>query len=1522
MRRKRLPRRPDVRLFARQNLGETPLRADLFSIEQLTNHARTIAEEHRVCIKAAGNRLLARLDENRIILQEYHRATVRADPARCITPAAEWLLDNFYLIEEQIQTARRHLPRNYSRELPRLLAGPFEKLPRVYALALELISHVDAQVDLDYLRAFVAAYQTVNPLNLGELWAVPIMLRLGLIENLRRITARLGAGRQERDLADFWANQVEHMLENDPANLITVVGDMARAGVPTSSPFIAEFCQRLAKLPPTVQVARDWIEQRLGERGLSIEQCILSESQNQAADQVSISHTITSLRVLDAIAWEEFVEEASVVNHTLGNDPADMYQRSDFATRDSYRHSIEKIARHSAMLENEVAWKAIELSELAARENGRDDRSAHVGYYLVGKGRPKLEAAVQVAWPWRMRIEHCIRRFPLAFYLGGIGSLLGLSLLWLLGQTRGLEISGWKLIFTISASLVCLSQAAVALMNWLSMLLIKPHPLPRLDFSSGIPAEYRTMVVVPTILNSACGTGHLVEAMELHYLANRDPRIQFALLTDFCDARDEKMLGDEPLIEQLGQAVEALNQKYATERPNLFFLFHRPRRWNEAEGVWMGYERKRGKLAEFNDLLRGRGQERFSHIVGDTSNLGEIRFVITLDTDTQLPRDAARRLVGTLAHPLNRPKFQAGKEIVSEGYGILQPRVAVRLASAGRSWFVRLFAGDCGIDPYTRTVSDVYQDLFQEGSFIGKGIYDVDAFERAVHGRFPENRVLSHDLIESVHARSALVSDVEFYEDHPSRYNADANRRHRWVRGDWQIAQWLLPRVPGPEVERIANPISWLSRWKLFDNLRRSLVPTALILLVLGDWVVLPGWNGLGQLIALMVILLPAVLSILGELFNPPEQCPLPLHLRSTAKALGRQFAQAAFAVAVLPYDAYLSLDAIGRTLVRSLLTGKRLLEWQTSSEVERNARTDLAGFYATMWIAPVFCAAAGALLLATRPEHLPYAVPLLTSWIIGPWIAWWISQPISKPALELTDKQLAFLGRTARRTWRFFETFATAEENWLPPDNFQEHPTPKVAARTSPTNMGLALLANLTACDFGYLSVGQFIERTRNALTTMQRLERHRGHFFNWYDTRTLQPLSPNYVSTVDSGNLAGHLLVLSAGLTECAGRNILGPEVFRGLRDTLGVLHELMGDAPALEHLTKMVAIPPDDLMLGYTLLQEFGRQAAKIHTTIVEASNEVRWWSRALEQCCRKHMEDLIFLAPWLPMLSPPALAGSTNQSAQAIRGVVFQPASGLECRPATPQGASVAEGGIFAQLRVIPSLQQVAELDRSIGAQIEALQDPSEAGAHENAMRLGDLLAAVREGSRHARERIQLLGSADRQANELAAMDFSFLYDADRDLFTIGYNVNEHRRDASFYDLLASESRLGSYVAIAQGQVPQKHWFSLGRLLSSSHGEAVLVSWSGSMFEYLMPWLVMPTFDNTLLDQSCKAAVRAQIEYGQLRGIPWGVSESGYNLTDAQLNYQYPGIWGAWAGLQTRAWRGHGDRAVCLGDGTDG
>ena len=1409
---------------------EPPLRAALFSTEQMAQHGVRLASTHELSTQRAPDQLLSRLAANESRLNDTcSQLTAAVVANHRITPAGEWLLDNFYLVEEQIRTARRHLPKGYSRELPSLAAGSSAGLPRVYDIALETIAHGDGRVDPDSLGRFVAAYQSVTPLRLGELWAIPIMLRLALIENLRRVAAHIFAGRTDRNLAVAWANKLTEIAHRDPKNLILVIADMARSSPPMSSPFVSELARRLQGQGPALALPLTWIEQRLAESGLSIEQLVRSGNQTQAADQVSISNSIGSLRSLGTMDWREFVETMSVVEQTLCTDPGGAYAAMDFASRDRYRHVIEAVAKANGLSEEAVASRAIELARAGAAQAGAmgdADRTAHVGYYLIDRGLTELENVTLTRHVALAALRRRAGRSPLPLYLGAIALLTALLAA---GLTAGLTagLGTWVLLPLSFLTLLATSQLAVALVNWLATLLASPHSLPRMDYSSGIPAAARTLVVVPTMLTSPRNIETLAEALEVRFLANRDAHLHFGLLTDLRDAAEEVLAEDASLLRLAREQIEALNARYASGGHDIFFLFHRPRCWNPHDRLWMGYERKRGKLADLNALLRSDGNsgnsDGFALVVGATDVLAGVKYVITLDTDTQLPRDAAHQFVGTMAHPLNRPVYDAALRRVSAGYGILQPRMSVSLSGSRQSRYARLHGGEPGIDPYTRVVSDVYQDVFKEGSFIGKGIYDVNAFEQSLKGRFPENRILSHDLLEGCYARAGLLSDVQLYEEYPSRYGADVNRRYRWIRGDWQLAGWLLPWAPGPAGWR-RNPLSALSRWKLFDNLRRSLVPPALTLLLLLGWTMFSS-AAFWTMAVLGILLIPSLLSTLLDVLRKPGDMRPGQHLAAATHAAGQRFLQLGFAVVTLPHEAYYSLDAILRTLARMLITHQRLLEWNPSGDQERVSRSDLSASFRAMGFAPALAVGTASALAVFNPAALFVAGPFLILWLASPAIAWWISRPIARREARLTAEQTRFLGRIARKTWAFFDRFVGPDDHWLPPDNYQEYRAAALAHRTSPTNIGLALLANLSAYDFGYLPAGSLLERTAHTLATMAGMERHRGHFYNWYDTQTLQPLRPAYVSTVDSGNLAGHLLTLRPGLLALLDRPILESRWLDGLGDTLGILEEAAGEAaPAAlaqfrNALESGLASLPLTLASARRLLDHLTARAATLGAAL---GGEAGWWAGELARQSRTLCDELAFLAPW---------SGQVD--------------------------ASIDES------ETIPTLRAMAT----------------------------DRRPHARQGSARALERIAAIERLAAQASALAEMDYSFLYDKASRLLSIGYNVDEQRLDASYYDLLASEVRLCVFVAIAQGQLPQESWFALGRLLTRAGGAPILLSWSGSMFEYLMPQLVMPSYEHTLLDQTAQAAVARQIDYGQQADLPWGISESGYNTVDLHLNYQY-------------------------------
>ncbi len=1458
---------------------EEPLRSELFSSDQMEQHSESLAKTHVISKKKSSDRLLKRLADNEKVLLEVRnlfRESVKENYQ--ITPAGEWLLDNFYMIEEQIRTAKKHLPKIYSEGLPQLANGESAGLPRVYGIVLEIIAHSDGRIDIESLNNFLKPYNAIAPFQLGELWAIPIMLRLALIENLRRVSARVAIDRINRDLADYWAKEMTETVETDSKNLIFVIADMARSNPPLERAFVAEFIRQLRGKGPALAQPLNWVEERLTENGQTSNELVQIENQEQAANQVSVSNSISSLRMLGSIDWRLFVETNSVIDHILREDKN--YPLMDFSTRDNYRQVVEQVAKNSRLPEADVARIAIQLAQESAEKNSADERLAHVGYYLVDEGLPQTEKRANMRLSFVAASRRRLGRFPLVIYIGTI-LLITFGLTAIIAFKAYSDCDNHWLVATMALlSLICASQLAVSLVNFLSTLVVHPKLLPRMGFSSGIPDESRTLVIIPSMLTNAHDTETLVEALEVRFLANKDENLIFGLLTDFTDAHEKDLPGDEALLRLARHKIEALNDKYGyinvssldesestsgdplktpSAKHTKFYLFHRPRKWNANDSIWMGYERKRGKLAELNGLLRGDCKDRFSLIVGEQDLLLNIKYVITLDSDTQLPRESAWKIVGTMAHPLNRAVYNEKKGRVTQGYGILQPRVSISLPDENTTLYARMNGNEPGIDPYTRATSDVYQDLFEEGSFIGKGIYEVDIFEKALKGQFPENRILSHDLVEGCYVRSGLLSDVQLYEKYPVRYDTDIQRRRRWLRGDWQIAAWILPYVPGGNKHWHKNPLSALSRWKISDNIRRSLVPFAFTVFVLLGWTLLHS-TAVWTLYITAIIILPVIISSLWDILRKPKDLILSHHILVSSRSAGSLAIRTLFTMICLPYEAYINSRTIIKTVWRMVFSHKHLLEWMSSHYIERSKQKSLFRSYMFMWIEPFIGIGMFVYLMLSMPVTLDVAGPILFLWIVAPLITWWVSKPLAKSSATLSEESTIFLQRLARKTWGFFEKFVTPEENWLPPDNFQEVPVSVIAHRTSPTNIGLSLLSNLTAYDFGYINSNEFIERTAGAINTMQKLEKYRGHLYNWYDTQSLKPLWPRYISTVDSGNLAGHLLTLRQGILDLPHHKITGPDLLGGIKDTLRVVIERADkkDIPSLNKFRaaheKLFLFEPLSLEEAKHCVEELLRSYSTVINNLqADAESEARWWAIALSRQIQKCMDDLRELAPWL-----------------------FLPVAPFKFK------------NLFAMIR-IPTLRELARIDISVESEVADLHSANNTATENEWLKTFE--SSLTQASKHANERIVLLERLAQQCNELADIEFDFLYDKAKQLLSIGYNMEEHRCDPSFYDLLASEARLTTFVGIAQGKMSQESWFALGRLLTNAGGRPILLSWSGSMFEYLMPLLVMPSYENTLLEQTDGAAVERQIEYGNERSVPWGISESCYNMVDAALNYQY-------------------------------
>ena len=1441
---------------ARDAAGEAPLRAEPFSAAQMAVHGRQLAARHELVRDDAPDRLLARLDANAEALRHACAVLMRAArTAGPLAPAAACLLDHYSLIEEHIRAARRELPPHARRVLPRLANGA----PRAWQLALEAVSHGDGRLERESLARFVAAYQEGAPLKLAELRALPVMLRLALIENLRRLAARVESRRAQRALAQVWAERMVATAGQRPGDLVLLMADMTRRVQPMGAAFVAALARQLEGEGGALAQVLQWLGTRLADEDSGIEAEVQADLDGQAADQASIANSITSLRLLAAVDWREFLETLSTVEQALRLDPCGSYGRMDGATRAQYRSVVERLAHQSGQGETDVASEALALAGAQ-----RATRMRHVGYYLVDAGLPALRARLRMPATPLAALRRAARRRPLLSWLAATGGLTLLFTAALLVHARLagaapalLAVLGFLAAFGASE----LGQALVRLM---AARLATPRPLPRMDFSAGIPADAHTLVVLSALLDTPEHLASQCRALEVHYLANRDPHLRFCLLTDFADAPDETMFGDAELLEQARAAVAALNARYgqacegaAGEAPRTepFLLLHRPRTWSAGEGAWIGRERKRGKLADLNAFLRGGARERFSVVEGGLDGLAAVRYVIVLDAGTRLPRDSARQLVAAMAHPLNRPVLDASGSRVSAGHGLLQPRIAAAIPHESASRYERL----CGSKPSARGAIGLAQDLFGAGVFRGQGIYEVDTFARVLDGRLPDGQVLSHDLLAGCYLRAGLLGEVQLVADVPARYSDEAARRQRRIRGDWQLAGWLRARAPGAGGGREPNRLAPLARWTLFDRLRRSLVAPSLLAALVLCWALLPEpafWTGA----ALAVFFLPAFFGMLVQLADRPHDMLWRQHLANWSQDARTALGHAVTDTAFLPHQAWYSMDAILRSGWRLLVSRRKLLQWRSTRLVRSS--TDVESNWRSMWFAPALAVGTAVLLSFLHPLALFAAAPLLLLWFLSPLLAWWLSLPHPPRGPRLASEQTLFLTGLARRSWRFFETFTGPQGNWLAPHHVQEYPRETVAQRTSPAGIGIGLLAGLGAWDFGFLPQAALLARVRASFDSMALLERHRGHFYQGYDTRTLAPLAPIRIDTCESGSLAAHLLTLAAGLEQMADEPVASARSLAGMRATLRLVEEHAPPALGAALARCAQVLDPDSCRNADTLpgladcLQAASTAASALAAALPEDSDpQLRDWCVRLEEDCRAAHADLLALAPWM---------------------------------------RAVHEYVLDARLTRIPTLRELA-----------ACAPPP--GDDDSAR---SLAALVEEGAAGARDRLDEIARLAHQARDFADMDFGLLYNRDARLLASGYDVGAGRLDADTCGELASEARLASFIGIAQGRLPQEHWFALGRQLGVVGGEQLLLSRHGAMADYLAPLLVMPSWRGTLLDQSCRAAIRVQMDYARRHGVPWGISASACNTVDAALHYQYRNFGVPGAGLE----RGLGEDLV--------
>lgn len=1387
--------------------------------------------------------------------------------------SADWLLENAYTVKQSINEITKNLPEAFFRELHYIDQGSQKGVPVIYPLASRLIATTDGNLTSENIQIFLKAYQSESPLTIGELWALPLVLQIRLLECLVDLTKTVLERVKQNQLADFWANRILNALRREPDKLYPVLTALSK-DMPKPSPYFADqLLIQLSDAETASNAIKSWLQNKVGE---DLAESVHLEQISQTAEQTSLGNVITSLHRIKQMNWREEFEKASIVDNILADEASKIYLKQDFDTRDKYRHVIEKLSKRNKILEWDVAKIAVELTQ-----NAEGPYKDHVGFYLIDSGLKILQNKLEYIPNISERLKSLLIKNEVAFYfLSWIfvaGLLFAFSYSFLSYETHT-PFSLWLLTLL---ALFPLSEGAIQIINFVIAHFSPPSILPKLSIKEEIPAAYRTLVVVPTLLGSEDNVKKEIEKIEIHYLANTSKNLYFALATDCRDADMKETPEDRHLLQIAIDGIRTLNEKYPGK---CFYLFHRPRLFNESEGTWMGWERKRGKLEHLNRFLMGDSEVALDEFLteGDPLNLVDMRYVLTVDSDTQLPKDSVKRLIETLGHPLNAAQINPQTQRLSRGYTIIQPRVSTNYLSANTSWFSRLFSDPSGVDPYSKSVSDIYQDIFEESVYHGKGIYDLKAFHSILSGRFPENQILSHDLLEGAFVRTAFASDIELHDTFPENYVLFCKRQQRWIRGDWQIAGWLHNKIYNAKGILETNPLSFINKWKIFDNLRRSLVPIASVTILLLSWTShSPGpWTTLIAAIITLPVILQTIDIVYASIINRITSVWLDLRKGALRAIVNFIF---------IPHQAWVNLDAIVRALYRTIYSRKHLLQWMTFNIQPDEERQNS---YQQLYTISLSSILIGIILYYAHPESLIYAFPFLIFWIIAPGVCklletkYQLGPDYASDLSPISKQYIRFL---ARKTWRYFDDYTNDESNWLPPDNYQEKLRVEVAYRTSPTNIGFYLMSLISAHKFGYISTLEYLSIQHKVLETLNKLERYEGHFLNWYDIKTLQPLNPRYVSTVDSGNLLASLWTSEEKSKALLKEPVFDLKLFRlGLNDTLELFFEACADAkieielkPLTEAIDQFVeeSILIPELFIAISNLSDVIEKQIKLLEQ-TPANYEVSYWINKLLNQVDQNYYWIEKTLSWASILVDP--------HAEKIlllhpEGVIWK----NEALSKFPSLEDILNRGIPGLIFIFGWVQTLS-LDKLTQEEqewiIAFVTTVNQAFAFADSMK----------------EQVDFSLVELQKTN--TEMNLHFLFNESRKLFAIGYNVSEKRLDSSFYDLLASEARLTSFVAIARGDVPIEHWWALGRPLNQGYGMVLIQSWGGTMFEYLMPVIWCRNYKNTLLDYACKVAVKCQISYAKQRGIPWGISESAYSGLDIHNIYQYRAFGVPYLGLK--------------------
>lgn len=1487
--------------------------------EELEEHARKTAIDHTVSKTIRYNNWpVLNMNENYDFIKSvYKELNNAASKKNAVPPAAEWLLDNFYILDEQAKVVRKDLSGETYLRLPVLKCGPLKGYARIYAIAAELVSHTGGQINERIILNYLNAYQSHSSLSDREIWALPAMIRILLIESIKVICEKLNLTIKEWQLAD---ELIDGVLKSDDMNTLKFIKSIEarlKSSEQISTSFIEHLSYRLRKSGRGYAKLSGTLDDILSKYGSSTSDMCQKEHSIQASYSVSIGNSILSLKYLSSFDWSNIFDEISNVEKALREDES--YILMDSSTRSFYRQRIEELATISRTTEIHIAKEAVKLAKSQNAQNSNDERRKHVGYYLAGNGVEELQNAINYKPTIFRSLASGIKKHAAPIYLGSIILPTVLITYFLMHYTYNLSTRNAFLLsaFTGLIAIIPVSEIVTSLVNWTLCNITKPSTLPRLELKDGIGEELSTLVVIPALLPDEKRVKELISNLERHYLSNKENNLYFALAGDFKDSPDEKSDLDQKIVDAGLTGIRKLNNKYKRDNGvDIFYYFHRHRKFNSIEKKWMGWERKRGALVELNNLLTESCDTSYSIMSCSHDSIPKVNYVLTLDADTIMPIGSAKKLVGIMAHPLNKPVVDEKKKIVVDGYGLIQPHIGFEIESANKTLFSRIYTGQEGINPYACAISDIYQDVFNEGIFTGKGIYDLKIFQKVLNNAIPENRVLSHDLLEGSYLRTGLATDIELVDSFPSSYASYAERMHRWTRGDWQLLPWLRKKIKDKNGNSIKNPLNIISIWKIIDNMRRSLVAPSILLLIISGFSILPGssffWLGL----SLFFIFFPIITSIIDYIASlkmiknrVKRHIPVISGIKASLYQMILQFT-------FLPYQGYLVAEAIITTLYRVFISKKNMLLWVTAADVEKEQKNTVLGFWNKMRVALPIALSVLCFAIIIKPYSAVFTLPLLILWSSSPFIAYSISQIESDESFEISQDDMQDLRVISRKTWRYFEEFINHKNSYLPPDNFQEDPPNGIAYRTSPTNIGLGLMSFLAARDLGYIGTHEFVERTAKTLSTMDKLERWNNHLLNWYDTRTLRPLRPRYVSTVDSGNLVCYLIAFRQGMYDYQKHPIIDKKYLQGIDDTAFLA--------SLESGIKISKLDPIDVFPsdGNNSLITWKRTLEEITSNISGHNTRKSPWLYKLQKMITSLREELDLYFPWIDAIQ--TASKNFAREAQGNPGVIlhsditndydnnssFQELGFEDIKSNNAKGGGLSNRDILrlaedavAKIKISMGPLELAETYNKVIYEIECIMDDCKDKSISGYQWLQDLHSAIYKalGNLNA-----LNGKCESIIEKISSIientSFTPLYDQKKQLFSIGYNLEENRLTNSYYDLLASEARQTSYIAVAKGEVPPKHWSRLGRSITVVDFYRGLVSWTGTMFEYLMPLILMKNYKNTLLDETYSFVVRSQKKYGKHKRVPWGVSESGFYALDIDLNYQYKAVGVPWLGLK--------------------